>query len=320
MYKKYLMLLFPCVLTACAATLDAPDNHKQQTHAHIARYPVKKFKHKIAIGQLSNETRYGNAGADSHVNANQDNLGTQTAQKLAARLTRSNKFVVLERPDLAEQTTLQDSNLKGIDTLIVGSVVESQKNTTTKSESSGTKTVQTVRAKIKLHLIDVKTGDMFFTVTGRGEASTESVESKELDKEFESETGDDDKTLSNRAITAALKGLHTILVAKLKERPWSTDIIKVKGQQVFIAGGKYQGIEPGDILAVMQQEEDSLNSSYHSGVLVTPQPSVIGKIRVVSVFGDNKSDEGAITELITGTALANPEDSDNSVFISTLKE
>ncbi len=294
-------------MTACAGTLDSDPKQKTETIATLAE--VKKLKQKIAIGKLSNETRYGK---DNLVDEHQGHLAEKTSRLLAARLTASHKLLVIERPDIIkeEQTTLETTNLKGVDTLILGSIIESKINSTKKTDASTTINIQTARAKVKLHLVDVKSGDVFFTVTGRGEASSESED--ELDDEE-----DIDKNLNQRALKSALKGLNKLLIAKLKERPWHTDILKIQGKQVFIASGKHQGVEPGDILAVMEQADDSIHR-YQSGFLTTPKPAVIGKVRVLSVFGDNERNEGAITELISGTALgASP---DNTVFISAIKE
>ena len=308
MYKKYLFLIFPFIMTACAGTLiDSDPKQKTETIATLSE--VKKLKQKIVIGQLSNETRYGK---DNVFDEHQGHLTEKTSRLLANRLTASHKLLVMERPDItkAEQATLETTHLKGVDTLILGSIIESKMNTTKKSDASTSANVQTACAKVKLHLVDVKSGDIFFTVTGRGEASSES------DDEFDNEE-DIDKNLNQRALKSALKGLNKLLIVKLKERPWHTDILKIQGKQIFIASGKHQGIDPGDILAVMEQTDDSIQR-YQSGFLRTPKPEMIGKVRVVSVFGDNESNEGAVTELISGTAHGTSPD--NTLFISAIKE
>src|SRR5260370_6844239 len=99
---------------------------------------------------------------------------------LSTRLVASQQFLVFERPDLdkvkAEQTISHESGLVGVDVLVIGSVTEFGRSTTGKSGFlSGTK-VQTAHAKVEIRLVDVRTGYVFFTAVGAGDASTESGE------------------------------------------------------------------------------------------------------------------------------------------------
>src|SRR5271169_942095 len=168
-------------------------------------------------------------------------LGKQASDMLATRLVASQKFLVFERPDLdkitAEQSVTGQSNLIGVDALIIGSVTEFGRSTTGKSGFlSGTK-VQTAHAKVELRLVDVRTGYVFFTASGTGDANTESGEIAGFGSK-----ADYDATLNDRAIGAAISDVQSTLIAKLEERPWRTDILKVDGQQLYISGGSRQGL------------------------------------------------------------------------------
>jgi len=66
---------------------------------------------------------------------------------------------------------------------------------------------------------------------------------------------DYDATLNDRAIAAAISDVIDRLVVKLKDRPWKTDILDVQGTQVFISGGKSQGLRPGVDLVVMESAD-----------------------------------------------------------------
>ena len=118
--KKTRVLLLLLLLTACAVTappqqaIEAPVSRAQQVEAQkqAALPSVKTFKRKIAIGRFSNETRYGRT---FQVDADQNPLGKQASDMLANRLVSSNRFLVFERPDLAqlqkEQAMLKQANL-----------------------------------------------------------------------------------------------------------------------------------------------------------------------------------------------------------------
>jgi curli biogenesis system outer membrane secretion channel CsgG len=288
--------------SGCATTstpqqvVAAPVSAAQQAEAQRqAAVPVAKtFKRKVAIGRFSNETRYGKT---FQVDANNDPLGKQVSDMLSTRLVSSQKFLVFERPDIdkviAEHSITHESGLVGVDALIIGSVTEFGRSTTGKSGFlSGTK-VQTAHAKVEIRLVDVRTGYVFFTASGTGDASTESGEIAGFGSK-----ADYDATLNDRAIGAAISDVQNSLISKLEERPWRTDILKVDGHQLYLSGGMRQGIQVGDTLNVLKAGEKVKSSQ--SGFDITLPAKTVGQIRIVSRFGDNETNEGAIADIISG--------------------
>jgi curli biogenesis system outer membrane secretion channel CsgG len=288
--------------SGCATTstpqqvVAAPVSATQQAEAqHQAAVPVAKtFKRKVAIGRFSNETRYGKT---FQVDENNDPLGKQVSDMLSTRLVLSQKFLVFERPDIdkviAEHSVTHESGLVGVDALIIGSVTEFGRSTTGKSGFlSGTK-VQTAHAKVEIRLVDVRTGYVFFTASGTGDASTESGEIAGFGSK-----ADYDATLNDRAIGAAISDVQNSLISKLEERPWRTDILKVDGHQLYLSGGMRQGLQVGDTLNVLKAGEKVKSSQ--SGFDITLPAETVGQIRIVSRFGDNETNEGAIADIISG--------------------
>lgn len=289
-------------ISSCATTtpkqqqVEAPVSAARQAEAQrqVAAVAAKTLKRKIAIGRFTNETRYGKALLTDQT---ADPLGKQVSDILASRLVASQKFLVFERPDLdkikAEQTITRESGLIGVDALVIGSLTEFGRSTTGKSGFlSGTK-VQTAHAKVELRLVDVKSGLVFFTASGTGEATTESGEIAGYGSK-----ADYDSTLNDRAIAAAITDVQNALIGKLDERPWHTDILKVEGHQVYISGGTRQGLKVGDVLAISMQGERV--KSQQTGFEIMLPAKVIGSIRVSALFGDNETNEGAIAEIVSG--------------------
>ncbi|SOE64509.1 Curli biogenesis system outer membrane secretion channel CsgG [Burkholderia sp. OK233] len=229
-------------MTGCAtvsdqpAKVEAPQPRVQQAAAQQAQAApaLKTFKRKIAIGRFSNETRYGRTFV---TDSSLDPLGKQASDILAARLVESKQFMVFERPDLtkiaAEQGLNKDGKMIGVDTLILGSVTEFGRGTTGKAGFLSSTKVQTAHAKVELRLVDVKTGYVFFSAQGSGEASTESGEIAGFGSR-----ADYDGTLNDKAISAAISDVIGAMMTKLNERQWRTDILKVDGSTVFITGGR----------------------------------------------------------------------------------
>ena len=318
MKKNRLLLLLP-FLSACAVTtppqqaIEAPVSRAQQSDAQkqAAQPSVKTFKRKIAIGRFSNETRYGRT---FQVDADQNPLGKQASDMLMNRLVSSNRFLVFERPDLAqlqkEQAMLKQANLVGVDALVLGSVTEFGRSTSGKSGFLSATKVQTARAKVEIRLADARTGHVFFTATGTGEASTESGEVAGFGSK-----ADYDGTLNDRAIGAAISDVQNALMAKLEERPWRTDILKAEGKRLFISGGMRQGLKPGDLVSIMKQGD--VIRSQQSGFDIALPSTILGKARINSLFGDNESNEGSVAELISGAIGSG---ADNTLYIAESKD
>ena len=294
------LVIAGCATTTPPQVVYAPNiSPTQQAEAQrqAAVVAVKTLKRKVAIGRFTNETRYGKTFL---VDANNDPLGKQVSDMLSTRLVASQQFLVFERPDLdkvkAEQSIAHESGLVGVDVLVIGSVTEFGRSTTGKSGFlSGTK-VQTAHAKVEIRLVDVRTGYVFFTASGAGDATTESGEIAGFGSK-----ADYDATLNDRAIGAAISDVQNSLITKLEERPWRTDILKVDGHQLYISGGSRQGLHVGDTLYVLKQGERV--KSAQSGFDITLPAKTVGQIRITSLFGSNETDEGAVADILSGDIM-----------------
>lgn len=299
-----LLLLSACATTSTPpAAVEAPVSRVQQVEAQkAAALPQQKiFKRKVAIGRFTNETRYGRTFL---TDASSDPLGKQASDMLATKLVGSNKFLVFERQDLNKIKDEQRINgapaagLIGVDTLILGSVTEFGRSTTGKAGFLSSTKIQTARAKVEVRLADARTGHVFFTATGTGEANTESGEIAGYGSK-----ADYDATLNDRAIAAAISDVQTALINKLEERRWRTDILKSEGRTVFMSGGARQGVKVGDTFAVMREGEKV--KSAQTGFEITLPGTTVAAVKVVSLFGEAESDEGAVAEVVSGTLPKN---------------
>lgn len=291
------------VLAACATVTPPaprvesaqPVAQQRQAQDAAAIPAAKQLKRKIAIGRISNETNYGRAFL---VNGATDPLGKQVADMLAARLVESGAFLVFERPDLGaiqrEQAITGQSALVGVDALVIGSLTEFGRNATGEVGFLSATKRQLARAKIEIRLADTRTAQLFFSATGTGEATAEAGEISG----FGSRAGYD-ATLNDKAIGAAVSDVMNALVAKLADRPWRTDLLKVQGRTVYISGGSRQGLKQGDVLSVMRAGETV--RSAQSGFGIELPASEVATIRVREFFGDSDANEGSVAEIIGGT-------------------
>lgn len=281
-----LAALSPCVVVAQEPNPSAPT---------AVAHPV--FKRKVAIGRFSNSTRYGKALL---IEGEADPLAKQASDMLTARLVDSGKFIVFERSDMdslaREQSAAGLSNqLVGVDSLIVGSVTEFGRKTEGKSGFLNSKMKQVASATVEVRLVDVRTGQAFFSTKGEGSASVEVGEVAG----FGSKAGYD-STLNDKAISAAISDLMTNVLNRLGERRWHSDVLKATGLQVIISGGPSQGLSIGDRLS-LETRGETLTSG-QSGLPITLPGQKVADLEVVSFFGEDASSEGAIARVVSGDA------------------
>jgi curli biogenesis system outer membrane secretion channel CsgG len=259
--------------------------------APIARPTLKR---KVAVGRFTNSTRYGKALL---LETERDPLADQAADMLMARLVATGEFIVLERRDLEavahEQGLVGSGKVVGADTLLVGSVTEFGRKTEGKGGFLNSQMRQIVSATVEVRLVDVATGQAFFSTSGTGSAKVEVGEVAG----FGSAAGYD-STLNDKAISAAMSDLMTNLLQKLHQRRWTTDILQIRGDQVFLSGGPSQGLKVGDQLGLEVRGETVVSGQ--SGLPVTLPGRTVGRLEIVSFFGDNPQAEGAIARVVQG--------------------
>ena len=286
--------LFACFLLVCALPLAAVAPGVAYAQDAPSAEAGKQLKQKIAVGRFTNETRFGRSLLRDH---DLDPLGKQAADILTAYLTESGKFLVFERPDLSkivrEQGISGGDGVVGVDTLIVGSIVEFGTRVDGQRGFFNKRKTELARAAVALRLVDVSTGLVFHSATGTGEASTETH--KILGMGSSSRFNG---TLQDRALALAIEDVIEELVNTIAARPWKTDILQVRGDRVFIAGGRHQGVGIGDYLAVMRAGE--VVKSGQSGLDISLPAEKIADLEVVELFGESELNEGAIARLVSG--------------------
>lgn len=288
---KHILLM----VALCAASIYGVPAVAQDAIVSPVQVERPTLKRKVAIGRFSNATRYGKALLLSN---EEDPLAKQASDMLTARLVDSGKFIVFERSDVDAIQKEQAVNgatqkLVGVDALIVGSVTEFGRKVEGQSGFLNSKMRQVASATVEVRLVDVATGHAFFSTKGQGSAV---VEAKEI-AGFGSQAGYD-STLNDKAISSAISDLMTNVINRLSERRWVSDVLRVSDNQVLISGGPSQGLKIGDVLRI-ETIGETLTSG-QTGLPITLPGQVLGKVRIVSFFGEDKMSEGAVTTLVEG--------------------
>lgn len=293
-------------LTGCATqtppvvSVESPQSIAAQKAAQArtlkAQPTQPTLKRKIALGRITNETAYGRSLLrDRH----DDPLGKQVTDMLSKALTESGHFLVFERPDLGrvkEEAALTGAklNLVGVDVLIVGSLTEFGRKTIGETGFFSQTKRQVAYAKVDLRLVDTTNAQVVFATSGAAESSTESASVAGFGSQAAY-----DATLNDTAIRNAVAAGVSRLVNELSSRPWSTAILKLDAGNIFVSGGKTQGLRPGMQLSVETRGEKV--KSPQTGMEITLPGRQIASVEIKSLFGDNETNEGAVAALASGS-------------------
>ncbi|MBK7629186.1 MAG: curli production assembly protein CsgG [Ignavibacteriales bacterium] len=301
--KVFLRFLTPFLLTflfiSCATVkppiIEDVSNTKQIVSKTILNQQERFLKRKVAIARFSNETKYGRGFFDKE---NEDRLGKQAMDILSSKLVETEKFLLLERSDLDQIAKEKEiANLKSFDIpaeyLIVGSITEfGRKSTSDVGIFSRTKK-QTAYAKVSIRLVDVKTSQIIYSEEGEGEAFVEAGTVLGV-----GETAEYDATLNDKVINAAISKLVNNIVERLLDSPWKSYLIAFEDGNYFIGGGEKQGIKIGDEFDVYKKGNVVKNPQ--TNIDIELPGKVVGKIKVISTVPGSEVTELSICSKLSG--------------------
>lgn len=277
-----------------SASQEAQQQAQQAAVQATAEAPV--LKRKIALGRITNETTYGKSLLR---NNDGDPIGKQVSDMLAKTLTESQHFTVLERTDLtslAKESQLTGNKFQaiGADVLLIGSVTEFGRKTVGQSGFWSATKKQVAYAKMDVRVVDTTNGQVLFSCSGAGEASTESGSIMGFGSKASY-----DGTLNDKAVAQATSEVVNQLVTRLADRPWKSYFLSVDKGAVAISGGQRQGLRSGMKLNV--RAPGKTVKSAQTGFNVQLPGKIIAQVKVDSTFGDTAETEGSLVSVVSGS-------------------
>jgi curli biogenesis system outer membrane secretion channel CsgG len=252
------------------------------------------LKRVVAIARFTDETKRGSFLLDK----DGDRIGKQAADILAARLTETHKFIMLERNDLNK--VLSENKLAGktmpsvgADFLIIGSVSEFGRSTTSEVGIFSRNKIQKTNATVNVRLINTRTGEIVYSEEASGEAVVEANHVFNV-----GERASYDSSLDDKAVSAAISKLVSNITENLLDSPWRAYLIGQQGSLWMMTGGQSQGLKTDELFDVFKEGETVKNPQ--TGLLITLPGEKIATIKVKSFIGKG-SNELSLCELVSGT-------------------
>ncbi len=241
------------------------------------------LKRVVAISRFTDETKRTNSFL---IDDKGNRLGKQAADILSARLTDTNKFIMLERDAFGEvmQEGERDEGFDqvGADFLIVGSVSEFGRSTTSDVGVFSRNKIQTASATVNVRLINTRNGQIVYSEEATGEARTEANRVLGV-----GETAGYDTSLDDKAISAAISKLVSNIMENLLDSPWQAYLVGSEDGMLMMTGGENQGIEIGQEFKVINRGKRVKNPQ--TGMTIELPGKEAATIRVVSFIGNDEN-------------------------------
>lgn len=293
--KNFVVPLFSALLIFSSLTVSA-QGLDATTDSAAASEPSMSLKKKVAIARFSNETKSGNSFL---INKDGDRLGKQASDILSARLTESGKFLMFERIDSEKMSTEQmlagmsESGIS-VDYLIVGSVSEFGRSTSSDTGLFSRSKEQKAYAKVNVRLIEVSTGRIVHAEEGAGEATVDTKTTFGVGS-----SAGFDQSISDKAISAAISQLITNLMDNMLSSPWKSYLLAKEDGLFIMAGGPSQGITEGLSLKVMKNGRQVKNPQ--TGAVIQLPGKQVAVVTVVATHGTDEFSEVAFVDVSEGS-------------------
>jgi curli biogenesis system outer membrane secretion channel CsgG len=216
-FHKFAFLLPVLVLAGCSATESSRTIEAPKVNASYQAYQGPKSK--LVIGKFQNRSNFQNG----IFNADTDQLGSQAKTILMTHLQQTNRFLVMDRANMAElsqEAQYAGANQKviGAKYVVTGDVTEFGRKQTGDKQLFGLLgkgKEQVAYAKVALNIVDVETSSVVFSVMGAGEFSLENREVVGFGG-----TASYDATLNGKVLDLAMREAVNNLVEGIQNNQW----------------------------------------------------------------------------------------------------
>lgn len=272
------------------------------------------IKRRIAVTEI--EVKLGASGVDTSspngasVTPPPD-FGPGLTEMLMTALSKSNRFILLERSDKALQdiqreqtqggvtdaTRAQLNNLMGAEVLIRGALTDfssEQSKTDSKGLLSGiglSESKSSAKVAIDIRIYDVSTGEIIDSERATGQMSAKGVGLDLSRNDLNLDSSSFQSSTLGKATRKAIENAVFVICSKLDKRPWQARVADVvddesSTKQLYLNVGSLEGVKVGDEFEVYSPGRVITDPDNPGRILTTTKGKRIGRCRVASVEPD----------------------------------
>lgn len=251
-------------------------------------------KRRVGIVDFQNKTKYGEA-----------RLGTSASDVLITELSKSGKFILVERDKmntlLAEQklgmsgaidatTAARVGKILGLNAIVTGSISEFGTTTEGSEYLLAQSKKQVVKATVDIRVVDAETGQILYADSGSGLGVKKSGGVLGLGTRQSY-----DESLEQEALRAAIVKFVNNIVTQIERKPWSCRVADADSTSIYLNAGSMSNVPLGKTLTVYKIGREIKDPT--TGLVLGNTEEKIGEIKVVRYFGD----DGSVAELAKGS-------------------
>lgn len=257
------------------------DNKIQTLREYNENDTVIVPKRKIAIATFKNNTAL----------AEKREIGQNLADIMATELTKTGRFVVLERDaldkvmqevnfsnTLGEGKVAEFQELKDADFIVTGAITKYTVNTIGKKGFASTKKEQRAEVLFDMRVVSVRTGEVILADSGEGTGAKETGTTFGMGT-----TGGYDQTVEADALRAAAISVVENIITEVDKTPWTANVVKVNGKEIYINSGSKSNLPIGTELTVFRQGEAIM----YEGELLGYEETAVGTATVTRYLGED---------------------------------
>jgi curli biogenesis system outer membrane secretion channel CsgG len=254
--------------------------------------PLKGPKKTIAVGSFENKAGW----------RSEWNLSEGMEEMLTTSLVQTNRFTVLERPEVEKFLEEQDFGASDRTTkeggakigkvlraqiLVSGAITEfSSKVDETgiglsTDKFGGALKQQKAHVAINLRMYDTTTGEVLFSERVEGKATATGVAVDYQNRDFGIGGGKFWATPLGEATQECINNAVFFIASKMRDVQWQGSIVKADDAKVYINAGSQAGITVGDSFVIYSKGEELVDPE--TGITLGSEEEKAGRITVVSV-------------------------------------
>ena len=295
MFKKILVsgIALSFVVAGCAPRTTI--RQKTATTVKETKKMESKYigpKRRVGVIDFANKTAYGSR------------LGDSATDILVTELSKTGRFIVVERDKMSKlleeqklgltgvidpNTAARAGKILGLSAIMTGSVSQFGAKKEGADYLITQSKRQVVEAVVDIRVVDVETGQVLLADSGKGVVRKSS--GKFLGMGTKSSY---DETLEGEALRAAIVEFMDNVVSQLSAKPWSCRVVMVKGPDIYLNAGSVSGLKPDTELVVFHLGEEIIDPT--TGLSLGFTEDEIAAIKVERHFGE----DGSIATMVSG--------------------
>ena len=254
--------------------------------------PLKGPKKLVAVGSFENK-----AGWKSEWN-----LSEGMEEMLTTSLVQTNRFIVLERPEVKKMLEEQDFGASDRTTkeggAKIGKVLRAQilvsgaiTEFSTKTDDAGIGIAtdkfgvavkqQKAHVAINLRMYDTTTGEVLFSERVEAKAKATGIAADYHNKDFAIGGGKFKATPLGKTTQECIDKAVFFIASKMQDVEWQGSIVTVKEGKVYVNAGEKTGIVKGDSFVVYSKGEELVDPE--TGITLGSEEEKAGRITIISV-------------------------------------